>query len=1051
MSQERNQKIMFKFVKKIETTKKKVITGDVLTILKSVKSVGTGYEVITGACIPYYDFDKEYDTESEQLANYKVDLDFAINALEIYYKNPNCKVFEFTACGFNNIKKKYKNSFHFRIRGFGYHNNTKEITKIDGFDTVPYNLNSQLFRLPYCSKEKQNRPLKRFNSATGEIVELDDILDKSKLNEAYESYLVQNIENENLIASPILDISKLNEIEKVIQASNEITEIIKKATDANQMFNDFTYKSHTTDEDGLPNIINFKRIRSSYCKTCDRTHDKDATPYISIHDNKMFWTCIRNKKAQFLCKVDDSIADIDKVKVVKLSNAIDFNEKYCTDIKELTDSIKNTTHSVIAVKSNMGTGKTYCIAECINEMGKNLQTAGVVSFRVSLANKYTTDFKGFTCYNTKKQKIIDDDKWVCQADSIHRIKPKEQPLEILVLDEVDQLRKHMTADTFMKNSNYLSNRAGLRQLIKTTKQVVIMSANITKADLDWIDSMRAVGTQLIINNRYISDPREINMVGKNKIIESIIDDFKHKKKFAIAHNGSVVKQEALKRQILRSGGHLSLDISKTEKYDILLINSATMSDANVKLALENPNVEFGKYAGIIYSPSVQSGLSYDVRDTIHSIYGIFGNASNSTNDACQMLHRIRNPINKQIMVWIDFYNFGAPKPTTVGAMMKHLKNARSHIYSNSKDIDTMAIIEKIEFDYNKYGELEFVESTILHEYCVNKAEHNLDSILYKKNFIKSQLEYGNTVIYDADKGQKKTAIDNKTINKEVELEDAIKLHEAVLIDDVAKIELKKRIDNDKESVTQEEYTQLRKKNIIDSYEVSGDSPQWYLTYGNSATKKHYKSLSEYYMKNQSLALSLADLKKKEIVNDVYNRVGSSETESKNTDQCIIDSILNKPKYMKHRVLIDWLLLLGFTTLDDKLEIKADDLKAHLAVILNNMTDSMMDCLEKSIKNLEAIKKLKITDERFVGNLLKFINGSLKSEFGISIKKKSKHSSEYILLNEYVKNAIFFNPFVENLEDQFIPILGKHKYVCPIRMTGDNDEPYDSDDDIDTSL
>jgi hypothetical protein len=571
-----------------------------------------------------------------------------------------------------------------------------------------------------------------------------------------------------------------------------------------------------------------------------------------------------------------------------------------------------------------------------------------------------------------------------------------------------------------------------------------MSANLTQTDIDWIDSMRGVSvSKLIINNTYVSDQREINMVCKNKIIESVIDDFKHKRKFAIAHNGSVDKQEALKRQILRSGGHLPT----TQEYDILLINSATMSDDNVKLALENPNVEFGKYAGIIYSPSVQSGLSYDVRDTIHSIYGIFGNATNSTNDACQMLHRIRNPINKQIMVWIDFYNFGAPKPTTVGAMMKHLKMARSHIYSNSKDIDTMAIIEKLPFDYNNYGEIEFMQSDILHEYCVNKAEHNLDSILYKKNFIKAQLEYGNTIIYDADKGQKKSSIDNKIINKEVKLEDAIKLHEAVLLDDVAKNELKKRIDNAPESVGKDEYTQLKKKNIVDTYKVSGDSPEWYLTYGNSATKKHYNSLSEYYMKNQSLELSLAELKKKEIIFDHKNRGIDFDisSETKTIDQCVIDSILNKPKYMKHRVLINWLLVLGFTTLDDKLEIKSDDLKAHLAVILNNMTDEMVSCLEKSTKNLEAIKKVKITDAKFVNTLLKFINGSLKSEFGISIKKKSKNSNEYILLNAYVKNEIFFNPFVENEEDPYIPILGKHKSVCPIRTTDENDEPYDSDE------
>jgi hypothetical protein len=97
----------------------------------------------------------------------------------------------------------------------------------------------------------------------------------------------------------------------------------------------------------------------------------------------------------------------------------------------------------------MGTGKTYCVAECINSIS-NLQTAGVVSFRISLAKKYTDDFKGFTCYNTKKEKCIDDDKWVCQADSLHRIKPKENPLDKLILDEVDQLRKHMTSETYEK-------------------------------------------------------------------------------------------------------------------------------------------------------------------------------------------------------------------------------------------------------------------------------------------------------------------------------------------------------------------------------------------------------------------------------------------------------------------------------------------------------------------------------------------------------------------------------------------------------------------------
>ena len=148
--------------------------------------------------------------------------------------------------------------------------------------------------------------------------------------------------------------------------------------------------------------------------------------------------------------------------------------------------------------------------------------------------------------------------------------------------------------------------------------------------------------------------------------------------------------------------------------------------------------------------------------------------------------------------------------------------------------------------------------------------------------------------------------------------------------------------------------------------------------------------------------------------------------------------------MKHTVLINWLVDLGFETLESDIEITGINLKASLAVLLNNMTGEMMTCLEKSNKNLEAIKKVKISDVKFVGNLLKFINGSMDSEFGIKIKKKSKHSEMYILSNKYITNKIFLNPFdtAPNNDSSGIPRLGSVKDNNPIRIT---EEPYDSDD------
>ena len=119
-------------------------------------------------------------------------------------------------------------------------------------------------------------------------------------------------------------------------------------------------------------------------------------------------------------------------------------------------------------------------------------------------------------------------------------------------------------------------------------------------------------------------------------------------------------------------------------------------------------------------------------------------------------------------------------------------------------------------------------------------------ILYKKNFIKAQLEYGNTVIYDGDKGQKKTTTDNKHISYEVNLEIAKELLEAVLIDDATAIEIKKKIKNQPDLVEKCEYIEIKKKNLHNLYKIVGDSPGWYLEYSKSTVKKHYTNMSIYY-------------------------------------------------------------------------------------------------------------------------------------------------------------------------------------------------------------
>ena len=992
----------YNFVKNLRTKKENVANLTLNTILKHVSKHSEGYEVISSSCIPYYDFDKEYVSSKLQSEQKKSDLNQALNALKLQY--PTARIYTFTSSGFDPIKKVYKTSFHFRIRGAGYYSNASSIPfpkHMDGvFDKTVYNNKHQLFRLPYCTKKGQNRLLKRFDVDTGKIYDYDELPDE------YAEYLVQNIQNEKLIQSPITTPTSPT------SQDVDIDKYVKLVESKSDILNNMSYKSHTVLEESNKIIINFRRLSSSHCTTCDRIHDADATPFITIleESNKIFWCCIRNKINKFICKIDDSKDTIDCEKVDKLTrDGLQFNVKYCSEIDIFNDSIKNKNHETIFVKSNMGTGKTYACAKSLLDSLYN--TAGIISFRISLAKKYSEDFPGFACYNKTKGSITDD-KWICQADSLHRINPKV--LDYLILDECSQIRKHTTADTYLRSPNYLKNRASLRYMIRTAKQVICMDANLSDDDKNWINNLRGSTNQLVIVNNYISHKRTVNLITKNQIMIKISDDILNKRKFILAHNGSKTKIDAIARRLCAN---------------ILVIHADTFTNNNVITALQNPNIEFGKYDGVIYSPSVQSGLSYDIKNVFHTIYGMFGNASNSTGDACQMLHRIRNPISDNLFVSIDMYNFGNEKPTTPQRMIEIMKTNRNHL------IDSAVLSERVPFDYDKFGVKQFTESEILDEYCKNKCEHNLDSIMFRTNFIKKQISYGNIIIDDKKKDdeiEKKEAVELKKNVNDILDDDATALNNAIDLDESEVIILQKKIEEDPNSITKENYIEIKKHKINKLYKTkSVNSVPWYRKYNNDGLKRHYINLSLYFKKKTFCGV-LNDLKNDEIK---YANARISEDEYKCIDQQIVDSIISKPRYQKHKILIEWLRVLGFDSLN--------------SIHRFNGIEKIKKCvIDANVCNVFGTKQDAILYN--YREKLKYINARLESEFGIKIKKYGNVKSEiYHLVNKYIDDNTFeIEPNINN-----IPVLGmtlekqrdEDHYNKFIELY--DDDPYDSDEEL----
>jgi hypothetical protein len=61
---------------------------------------------------------------------------------------------------------------------------------------------------------------------------------------------------------------------------------------------------------------------------------------------------------------------------------------------------------------------------------------------------------------------------------------------------------------------------------------------------------------------------------------------------------------------------------------------------------------------------------------------------------------------------------------------------------------------------------------------------------------------------------------------------------------------------------------------------------------------------------------------------------------------------------------------------------------------------VVNTLDKHHSKVNAITELKTSDKRFVHSMLEFVNGSLRTEFGVSITKKTKHSPVYVSKNKY---------------------------------------------------
>lgn len=872
---------------------------------------------------------------------------------------------------------------------------------------------------------------------------------------------------------------------------------------------DRTIKKSTTNEHGNVLII-LDRDQATNCDICDRIHDKDNTELFLVcpKDNKIMYGCTRKShNFKFLKYIDESIVESKPLVPVgtsiaeftsvvnreieknykfkiedirqdlqksasQLNQTISFNKQYCSNEQRLIDCKSD----IIAIRSPTGSGKTNCVAQ----MQKNKPTRLLITtFRVGQVPQLLNDkFKhvdGIIAYNAldandKKFKLDNtQNAIICQAESLHRIHWtdfKNIPTTC-VFDEITQFYKQFSSSTFLNQPTVKNSWKRFKQMVRYSDQIVIMDANLSNEIVEWVKGIRGRGTTTVFFNTYTNPKNRVIKATDHipDIIVAIEKKLMDKKKVYVACNGAISKVNAY-AEIMRNA------VPKGDPQNkILVIHRETLGDAEVRLALDNLNVKWGTYDGIIVSPSIQAGLSYDTKNVIHSVFGIFGNYTSSSTDCLQMLDRVRHPINNEITISINQNNHSIGPLNQIelikrlASKTKHMADMRSYL-SNVSD-----------YEISDSGNRQFKHNDFFKLFLDNTISRNKDYQNFIHNFLLAERLAGFKIEYFEGMDSELRKVHNKKIKAIIEaqkIDNAKKLAMAISLGDEDIQRISEKIENGK-IVSAGEILSLKKNVTLSTYSINENDimdekntdekntdlkNDWFLQYGDKKVKYHYrnqKKIFEYTNFNEALEF-IKECEINKFANDVNT---ATEIDAYNGDAAKINDIVTikaialltgNYKYQKWKIALGWLKQLGFDKFNSEKKVTKSDIDKALTVIHDSINPTSFEILDKKKSSMDSFKQMKPDHCKFAKYMLQFINGPLSGEFGISIIKekigKNGADKNYIMKNRYLTNTlpkftlsdndkVYVPKLINtNIIDVLPDIIDKHDELCP----------YDSDDD-----
>lgn len=1057
------------------------------------EKIQQGFEQITGACRGYLEFDVEYTTKKEQIANEEKDVRAVIEDVDLLLNAPfvvltsNGKNLKRSAKG--NTRIKWKNSVHVvwdTVYGSGKQleawirserDDDEWLRKPDFSVYKPWG-KQQLFRLPGCSKPSENRPLIQIDPVTLKQIPIE--WDKALVTAGVAP-----------LPRPECEIAEEKAVEAKLQRTIAKADMLSRVQEAV-----FRHIQGMADIDtsawGAPTykpngFINIKRVKPSHCDYHGRVHDADNCERLNVASAKdatrEMWNvwrgCTRpdaktnssyvisvkhhdngfkffvSKRAQspddkfkaLFASADQSTREelIERERSlfaritdagVRTSSQYTYMGDWPELVKCIRDAISGDDRFLIAIKKMKGGGKTQLMIRALE--GNTGIKVLIPTSRVSLSESLAKAL-GAVHYKTKAK----GNQWVVQLDSTYSYSYDKHP-EVILADEVDQLLRHRTSVTFMKQRFASRNINKFNHHMKNARVVIIMDAGLTRHNVEEVRQLMGGDPESIVTSVWWDHKPPVAPVEyyvtrvDTDVVVKTREDIKANRRFWMATNQSKEKAHMMAMLALvdeTQSKELTAEKSLSElrkawrktaddncRYEdgvyerkmpdgrirrIIIVSSETAGFPPVTAFHGNPNEEVLKYDGIVSTPSIQGGVDVNAQDAIHSIYGVFGNNTNTAGDALQQLGRVRYPISRRVLVAVNLRirETITDKEKLIAYLLAQRTDAIDAIKADRSGAE-LAGLELVDA-----GQAEFRNNAFTELYVKHQVQYNLEMRNWLSSFVNTiKLEGHHVELFEPHtwnlntrlREQKRVRAVTKASKDKTQLDrakelcaDAVALADKMDEEDINKlVELRKSGDATPVEILQiTRWYLLARCGLLELAKKDGFTltPE-YMRLLMTELQSKYESGRPFFKDGAGgdFEKGLVNAKKAEVINEAKIRSFDVEREQADELSYVIKSLASdKYHFAKLRAITDALKAMGFTGLVDGHTIPATDIKQTLLKGLRAWKGlNIVNVLGKRpSKRIAFGQMLKKTDsENWVCNALQFINGTLSYIGGCKLGK-----------------------------------------------------------------